>query len=626
MPLTHFICPDGAKIQVTDCLAEGGCRMGNRCATRSYLRLVSTERPWTGKPSTTQLIRGTMESFLRLTTDYATSPDGRAFMINGTKAHSALEAADDEFSLLEQRFDGDDVQETGISDVIEIEDGCTILADYKTSGSFKVAKALGFRVVERPSGEVYKSGKRKGEEKMIRELVRDDQYIDRWEWELQLNKYRIESTKLGFRPDELRIQCVVRDGGTFIARSRGVFRNVYYFKINMLPDEEVLAFFKSKREALAQALKQGDWTEACGGKENWDGLKCQRYCDVAEFCPLGKYLKHEKESEDEMIKGLSQVRRLPRLGKIRLGIKKVTAEGKEYPAEIDYFKLDPQTPSAEENEKLIKLFTKLYGEKPKQITIMFPVPDPNVFFPQFYKRYASGVLRCKGDGETASCISKEHAEGLEILGDNELGGVNVRCPGKECQYYQQKKCGESAALQVLLPELPGAGVWEIPTGSFHSIVNVNSCIEFIRGVCGRVHMMPLKLERREQAITHDGKTRNHYILHVSMDRALADLQAMAQIDATKILLELPEPEPDKEDIYLQENRVVDAVAQAVEDFPDSGALLAEYSRKFINCESVEDLKKIKNDAVRNAKNRMIKEDYEALKQNYLAAENHLGGK
>ena len=32
------------------------------------------------------------------------------------------------------------------------------------------------------------------------------------------------------------------------------------------------------------------------------------------------------------IKGLSEVRRLPRLGKIRLGIKKIAASGKEYPS------------------------------------------------------------------------------------------------------------------------------------------------------------------------------------------------------------------------------------------------------------------------------------------------------
>lgn len=44
MPLTHYECPDGIKIETTECLKEGGCRLNERCATRSYLRLVSSDR------------------------------------------------------------------------------------------------------------------------------------------------------------------------------------------------------------------------------------------------------------------------------------------------------------------------------------------------------------------------------------------------------------------------------------------------------------------------------------------------------------------------------------------------------------------------------------------------------
>lgn len=556
MPLIEFICPDGEKISINKCMKEGGCRMGERCATRSYLRYVSRERAWTGKPSTTQLIRGTREAFLLLTKDYAVSPDSRAFMIHGTKGHANLESAADELSLLEVKFDGEEIDETGIADIIEVECGESILADYKTSGSFKVAKALGFKVIEKESGEVYKQGKRKGESKKIKELVRDIKYEDRWEWEMQLNKYRIEWEKNHPKINHLKIQCVVRDGNTYIARSRGVFRNVYYFNLRILPDQEILDFFKRKREALLSAMETGKMPPMCEARENWDGLKCSKYCSVAEYCSYGKYLKTQKQSEEEMIKGLSEIRRLPRLGKIRLGIKKTTDKGKEYPAEIDYFRLDPKTPSELENKNLIDEFTKLYGDKPKQIKIMFPLPDPAVFFPQFYKRYANGVLRCKGDGLEAVCISKEHSGGLDVIGDTETGGIRVACKGQDCIYYKEKKCSESAALSVLLPELKGAGVWEIVTGSFHSIVNINSCLEYIRAICGRVHMIPLTLERRAQDITHEEHVATHYILHINMDFALADLQKLALIDATRILLEVPEPEPDKEDILFQENAEV----------------------------------------------------------------------
>lgn len=563
MPIKWFICPDKERIETTACLAQGGCRMGARCATRSYLQLVRKERPWTGRPSTTQLINGTMCAFLKLTRDFAIYPDSRAFMIHGTKGHANLEAADDEYSLLEESFADEDTDITGIADVLEMENNWNILVDYKTSGSFKVAKALGFYVDEEATDEVYKSGKRKGERKTIKVLKRDDSKKDVWEWEYQVNKYRMEFEKRGIRVDEMRIQCVVRDGNTFIARSRGVFRNIYYFIIPRIPDEVITAYFEAKKQALFTALEQGYWNEICTAKENWDGLKCQNYCEVAEFCSYGKYLHKEREESDMPIKGLSEVRRLPRLGKIRLGIKKKNSSGVEYPAEIDYFLLDPQTPVELENEKIIHDFQRLYGEQPKSIKIMFPVADSEVYFPQFYKRYGSATaLKCKGDGSTAACSADEYAKGLKLLGRDEMGLPKVECKGRECVYYKSKECSEVGTLQVLLPELPGAGVWQISTGSYNSIVNLNSCIEYIKLVCGRAHMLPLTLERRQQETQHiddNGKAHKgtHYILHVNMDFTLADLQKFAMIEPTKMLLALPEPDSDKEDILFQENLSVD---------------------------------------------------------------------
>jgi len=566
MPLRWFECPDREKIEVKDCLKEGGCRMGNRCATRSYLQLVSKERAWTGRPSTTQLIQGTMAAFLKLTKEYTISPDSRAFMIHGTKGHANLESAVDEYSLLELKFNADDVDITGIADVIEEECGKIILSDYKTSGSYKVAKALGMTTKEEGTGEYYKSGKKAGQEKMRKILIRDENAIDRIDWERQLSKYAYEAERLLKKKiDELRIQCVVRDGNTYIARSRGVFRNVYYFKINRIPDKEILAYFDTKKKALFKALKQGFWTEICTKEENWDGIKCQRYCETAEFCKFGRFLKQQKQTEDEMIKGLSEIRRLPRLGKIRLGIKKRNAEGKEYPAEVDYFVFDPKTPSPEENERLKQEFEKLYGKEPKQINIMFPVADPTVFFAQDYKRYGSSTsLQCKGDGVEAVCASEEFAKDLEIIGRSEMGNPKVRCLGRDCPYYKNKKCGEIGILQFLLPEMPGMGIWQIATGSYHSIVNVNSCLEYIRGICGRVHMIPLLLERRAQETAHEGKKRTHYILHINMDFRLADLQRLATIDPTKIMLQLPEPEVEKEDVLFAENKNIEIGEAVVE--------------------------------------------------------------
>jgi hypothetical protein len=216
-----------------------------------------------------------------------------------------------------------------------------------------------------------------------------------------------------------------------------------------------------------------------------------------------------------------------------------------------------------ENQKIIDESVKLYGENPKSLKIMFPVADPEVYFPQFYKRYGKGtLLKCKGDGETAVCSQPEFAKGLNIIGKDEMGMPRVKCAGKECPNYKSKECGEVGVLQVLLPDLPGAGIWQITTGSFNSIVNLNSCLDYIKAVCGRAHMIPLTLERRKQEIAHEGKKTNHYILHINMDFKLSDLQRFALIDPTRMLLELPAPETDKEDILFEENAAVNPVIDA----------------------------------------------------------------
>src|SRR5262245_30112806 len=64
-----------------------------------------------------------------------------------------------------------------------------------------------------------------------------------------------------------------------------------------------------------------------------------------------------------MIRGLSDKRRLPRLGKIRLGVTVVRGDGKSYPKATDYFVVP-------------EIVASVLGEpRPKALPIMFPVDD-----------------------------------------------------------------------------------------------------------------------------------------------------------------------------------------------------------------------------------------------------------
>lgn len=554
MPLKWFICPDGQKIEVGDCLKEGGCRMNNRCATRSYLKLAAQERPWTGKPSTTQLIAGTLYAFLKLVKDYAVAPDSKAFMINGTNGHAKLEEAGDgdEYSKLEEVFANSDI--SGISDVIEEELSIITLWDYKVSGSFKVQKALGYKVVEEETDEVYKTGKRKGEKKTTKILVYKPEIQDTFDWTMQENKYRIEyEKKSGKKIAKLKIQIIVRDGNTYIARQRGVFLNVYTINIPILEDSVVQEYFNKKKEDLFKALEQGHWNEICTKHENWDGLKCEKYCEVAEFCNYGKYLKRERITEGNMpIEGLSEQRRMPRLGHLRLGEKKVSPKtGNEYPVETDHFILDPVDPIESSRKVLIDEFKRLFADpdgKVRSIRIMLPVDNMDLLFPTYYKRYGSGTsLQCKGDGIEAVCPSEEFAKGLKIIGKTEMG-VKVECAGKECPFYKANKCSENAVLNVLIPDLPGVGVWQIVTGSINSILNINSSVALIRQIAKRANMVWLTLKRIPQETSHDGKKATHYPITIDTNIKMAELQQLATVDPTKTLL--PTPEITDKDLIL----------------------------------------------------------------------------
>jgi hypothetical protein len=279
--------------------------MGKRCLTLATLVQLSKSRPWTGVPSTTQLINGTCEAFLKITKDYAVDPQDQMFALLGTKVHNRLSLDDVDGSSMEE--DNSMITSHGISmtaDLLEEEDGWVILTDYKTSGAFKVQKAVGIsaRLVEQQDKFYQKkttitdpeSGititREKGDKmfKKIWEANIKKQDCD--DWVKQLNYYRIglEEKKRKENPDfkvhELRIEAIVRDGGLASAIAYGVDKKVYLIPIPEKDDKEIVDYFIMKKEALEKALADGKPASGCTDDECWSGRKCAKFCAVKEFC------------------------------------------------------------------------------------------------------------------------------------------------------------------------------------------------------------------------------------------------------------------------------------------------------------------------------------------------------
>ena len=230
------------------------------------------------------------------------------------------------------------------------------------------------------------------------------------------------------------------------------------------------------------------------------------------------------------IKGISEVIRLPRLGKIRLGLKK-EVEGLSFPEPTDYFVCPEEV-------------KKVFGEKPRELRIMFPTNDPSQWASQYLRCYSeSRRLICRGNGKTA--VARVNSG----IGDTELR--EKQCNPSNCCAYQRGICSNVMNLQFLLPECPGFGVYQISTGSYHSMMNINGSLELIYYYYSRFAMIPLSLQLVEQEVHPEERTKIARVLNLAPRYSLVEMQKYARIPPGQALV-LPPPDSEAPDDLFPE--------------------------------------------------------------------------
>lgn len=207
------------------------------------------------------------------------------------------------------------------------------------------------------------------------------------------------------------------------------------------------------------------------------------------------------------IPGFSNTVRIPRLGRVRLGhVNHNTMSGKTNPEEDPYFLVPPEV-------------AEVYGDRPTELDIMFPVNDRAVIFPQAYEMYGSRRLLCTGNGKEAMRWNKEA-----------LDYVPCTCP---CEFYG-KECGERAHLMVMLPKVKNqGGVYQIDTGSINAMLAINSTLNILapldnpdNGLLGYFAMVPMKLRRVPRDIYPNGMHRKSYPLQLSLNANEQEIQEL----------------------------------------------------------------------------------------------------
>jgi len=287
MPLIGFRYPNRDTISLED-VANNKVDLGKMGVTLPTLLEMSRQRPSDRMPSTTELLNGTCQSYLQRTADYFESPDSQAFSIAGTRHHGLLEksALDSSSQMTEIDLEYNGI--TGTADLYDIER--KMLVDYKMSGSYKIAKALGIQVRHsfHPT-EVYKTSGRhgkKGTPRRVKEFYidKDKADLEDWGWQLNFYRYLLEKQK-GLEVNSMYIQATVRDGGLQVATSRGIDRNIYMIEVPFINNEHLEYKFNNKKDELLKALESNELPNKCTDSETWNGIKCKSYCSVRDVCP-----------------------------------------------------------------------------------------------------------------------------------------------------------------------------------------------------------------------------------------------------------------------------------------------------------------------------------------------------
>lgn len=252
------------------------------------------------------------------------------------------------------------------------------------------------------------------------------------------------------------------------------------------------------------------------------------------------------------IKDLENRYRPQRLGKVRLGIKKVNKKGVEYPSATDYFVL-PEIPGLKE----------MYGEKPTTLDIIFFFDSVEQVFPHFHKWYSKRGLRCLGDGEIVWYRTDGEAENpivsirgaaivdpsldmawTETYGPHEQVGNTVSCAGMNCPVSDGQRCRPTGRLCFGLIGVPMLGYLEL-TVHQRALLGIAGQLELAKAIFGHLTGIPFKLHLSPETIQVNGKAMKIHTPWLEIEhgwlathlpkpeerKALAEAKAAADVEA-----------------------------------------------------------------------------------------------
>lgn len=194
----------------------------------------------------------------------------------------------------------------------------------------------------------------------------------------------------------------------------------------------------------------------------------------------------------------------PRIGKIRLGHSVETGDRDRFGDPItraiadDHFVVTADDADITSPET-VAAFTQVYGPEPRQVRAMLIGATPEDNLEGAYRLYGKSKLkrRCDGDQCSERTATGGWAEKPCVCGDKR---------------GQKGSCVLTWTLHVLLPDVPGFGVWQVDTGSEISVRRITGFLQTLFGIKRDLSGVEFDLCLVPVTVSPDGSTKTVYVL------------------------------------------------------------------------------------------------------------------
>jgi len=205
-------------------------------------------------------------------------------------------------------------------------------------------------------------------------------------------------------------------------------------------------------------------------------------------------------------------RRYRTLGRVRLGDKRTTEEGKVVPVKLATWRLT--SPSSE----LLERAAAIWGGK---VAVWKDAPSEGEQFELLTKT-----------AELEAYVPPQDLDRSQYLELWSAGGVQRRCDGvtelisgRECMCSpDERKCQITTHLLVILPQIPDLGVWRLTTHGWNAAGELPATVELLRQVHaeGAIPAAVLGIEQRTKKT--EGKTHHFAVPVLRLPYTLAEAE------------------------------------------------------------------------------------------------------